>query len=138
MSICSVEKNRGVILQGKAVIEEKSDQLILKKVRWILNKLNLVSTKEVTKIVTGSRITYLGRSYYVEVVTAEESRNIKVEFNFSKFRIELPSDETDQNLIRSAIKHFYQEKAVEKITPRIKKISKELNLPFTGLRFRTL
>ncbi len=134
----TVEKNKGVILKGKALTDEKSDQLILKKARWILNKLNLVSTNGVTKIITGSRITYLGRSYYVEVVTAEERRNVKVEFNFSKFRIELPSDEIDQNLIRSAIKHFYQEKAIEKITPRIKKFSKELNLPFAGLRFRAL
>jgi predicted metal-dependent hydrolase len=134
----TVEKNKGVILKGKAVSEEKSDQLILKKAKWILHKLNLVSVKDDEKIVTGSRITYLGRSYYAEVVTADNLTDVQVEFNYSKFRIMVPAANTDQNLIKSAIDHFYREKAIEKITLRIKKFSKELNLPYAGLRYRKL
>lgn len=134
----TVEKSKGVILKGKAVTEEKSDQLILKKARWILHKLNLVSVKDDEKIVTGSRITYLGRSYYVEVVIADNVTDVQVEFNYSKFTITIPAAETDQNLIRSAIESFYHDKAVEKITPRVRKFSKETNLPYSGLRFRKL
>lgn len=134
----TVEKSKGVILKGKAITEEKSDQLILKKARWILQKLNLVSVKADERIVTGSRITYLGRSYYVEVVIADNIADVRVEFNYSKFTITVPAVDTDQNLIRSAVEHFYHDKAVEKITPRVRKFSKETNLPYSELRFRKL
>lgn len=134
----TVEKSKGVILKGKAVTDEKSDWLILKKARWILHKLNLVTTKEEEKIVTGSRLTYLGRSYYVEVVTVDDLTDVKVDFNYSKFKITVPAADTDQNLIRSAVARFYHEKAIEKITPRVRRFSKETNLPYSGLRFRKL
>lgn len=134
----TVEKSKGVILKGKAITEEKSDQLILKKARWILHKLNLVSVKDDEKIVTGSRITYLGRSYYVELVTADNITDVQVEFNYSKFTITVPASDTDQNLIKTAIESFYHDKAVEKITPRVRKFSKETNLPYAGLRYRKL
>jgi predicted metal-dependent hydrolase len=134
----TVEKNKGVILKGKVVPVEKSDQLILRKAKWILEKLNLVSVKDDEKVVTGSRITYLGRSYYVEVVTLDEITDVLVEFNYSKFTIRVPEADTDQNLIRSAVENFYHDKAVEKITPRVRKLSKETNLSYAGLRFRKL
>jgi len=134
----TVEKNIGVILKGKAIPVEKSDKLILKKARWILDKLDLVSVKEDEKIVTGSRIPYLGRSYYVEVTVQKELKELQIEFNHSKFSILLPPFEVSQSDIKSSIEKFYQERAVEKITPRIKKISKQTKLEFEGMRFRKL
>ena len=134
----TVEKNEGVVLKGKSVSVEKSDQLILKKAKWILDKLELVSSKEDGKIVTGSRIPYLGRSYYVEAVENKELEKVKIEFNHSKFSICSPSPEENQEDIKSAIEQFYQERAIEKITPRFKKLSKQTGLKFTGLRFRKL
>ncbi|TKT94149.1 M48 family metallopeptidase [Dyadobacter frigoris] len=134
----TVEKNIGVILKGKAIPVEKSDKLILKKARWILDKLDLVSVKEDEKIVTGSRIPYLGRSYYVEVSVQKELKELQIEFNHSKFSILLPSSEVSQSEIKSSIEKFYQERAVEKITPRVKKLAKQTKLEFDGLRFRKL
>ena len=132
-------KNKGVILKGKAVPPEKSDKLILIKARWILDKLDLVSVKLEQIIVTGSRITYLGRSYYVEVVVnTKESSEVQIAFNHSKFLILLPSLNIEQFIIQSAIEDFYKEKAIEKITPRAKKLSKHTNLPYTDLKFRKL
>jgi len=135
----TVEKNKGVVLKGKAISDEKSDKLVLKKAKWILDKLDLVSVKQEQNIVTGSRITYLGRSYYVEVVVnTKESSEVQIEFNHSKFLILLPSFDIEQPVIQSAIEDFYKEKAVEKITPRVKKLSKQTNLPYTDLKFRKL
>ena len=61
----TVEKNEGVILKGKLVPLANSEHLILKKAKWILQTLGLVSFEKEKKIVTGFRIPYLGRSYYV-------------------------------------------------------------------------
>ncbi|MCF2446211.1 M48 family metallopeptidase [Dyadobacter sp. CY345] len=134
----TVEKNIGVILKGKAIPVEKSDKLILKKARWILDKLNLVSVKEDEKIVTGSRITYLGRSYYVEVIVQKELKELRIDFNHSKFKILLPFPDMEQSEIQNSIELFYQERAVEKITPRVKKFSKQTGLIYEGLKFRKL
>lgn len=134
----TVEKNVGVILKGKAIPVEKSDKLILKKARWILDKLDLVSVKEDEKIVTGSRIPYLGRSYYVEVIVQKELKELRIDFNHSKFKILLPFLDMEQSEIKKSIELFYQERAVEKITPRVKKFSKQTGLTYEGLKFRKL
>ena len=63
----TVQKGDGVVLKGKAIPAEKANQLILKKAKWILDKLELVKSIGDQDIVTGSRIQYLGRKYYVEV-----------------------------------------------------------------------
>ncbi len=38
----SVQKGDGVVLKGKAIPAEAANQLILKKAKWILDKLELV------------------------------------------------------------------------------------------------
>ena len=38
----SVQKDSGVVLKGSSIPEEKEQALILKKARWILEKLQLV------------------------------------------------------------------------------------------------
>ena len=59
----SVEKANGVVLRGKAVTSEMADKLILKKARWILEKLQLVRSIGEEDIVTGSRLPYIGRPW---------------------------------------------------------------------------
>lgn len=131
-----VEKNRGVVFKGKAVSEELSDRMVLKKARWILQKLDLVADREAAPLVTGSRILYLGRWYYLEIVE-EVLPAITIEFNHSKFRIVVPP-KTAQETIRMTLSQFFTEKAVEKITPRVKKLAQKTGLDYQGLRFRKL
>lgn len=50
-----VEKNLGVVLKGAPIAEEKANAFIMKKARWILDKLDLVATIQEGAIVTGSR-----------------------------------------------------------------------------------
>ena len=63
----SVQKGVGVVLKGSPVSIEKEQALVLKKARWILDKLQLVESIGYDEIVTGARVQYLGRKYYVEV-----------------------------------------------------------------------
>src|SRR5690606_15782137 len=79
----TVDKSEGVILKGKSISEEKAQKLILKKAKWILDKLDLVSSIGDDDIVTGSRIQYLGRKYYVEVFENNEIGEVIIDFTES-------------------------------------------------------
>lgn len=133
----TVERGNGVVLKGEPVSIEKSQQLILKKARWIIEKLNLVETIDEGDIVTGSRIQYLGRRYYVQIIVDNQLNKVMVEFNESKFKI-LIRDGHSQDDIKLALKDFYRIKAEEKLTPRIYKWSQETGLKFNKLRFQKM
>jgi hypothetical protein len=131
----SVEKHQGVILKGKPVTPDKANKLILKKAKWILEKLKIVGEVNEEDIVTGSRIPYLGRSYYVQVFITKKTEAVTIEFNHSRFKIYLPNKNTPHAEIKNAVEDFYKARAVEKITPRVKQLSAKINLPYTHLRF---
>jgi predicted metal-dependent hydrolase len=134
----SVQKDSGVVLKGSPISTEKEQALILKKARWIMDKLQLVEAIGLDDIVTGSRIQYLGRRYYVEVFTNNELENINIDFTESKFKVSLPSSLDNQEALKLAFEDFFRDKATEKIKPRIKKWSKETGLSFNELKIRKL
>ncbi len=134
----SVQKDSGVVLKGCPVSIEKAQALILKKARWIIDKLQLVEAIGFDDIVTGSRIQYLGRKYYVEVFVNNELSSILIEFTESKFKISLPKSLDSQEKLKQAFEDFFRKKAFEKITPRIKKWSKRTGLPFNEAKIRKL
>src|SRR5574337_468308 len=109
----SVEKHSGVVLKGKPVSEAIADRLILKKARWILNKLEVVKAVNEEDIVTGSRIPYLGKSYYVQVVVDSSIEKSSIAFNHSKFIITVNRRDADQGEIKNLIHQFYKEQATE-------------------------
>lgn len=132
----SVNQTSGVILKGKQLPSDKADMLILKKARWILGKLTLVGrVSENQDIVTGSRIQYLGKGYYVEVLLDATAPTVEITFNYSKFIIRLRDTLITQAQIREKLEEFYKIKAAEKITPRMKKLSAGMKLPYKSLRF---
>ncbi len=130
-----VEKNHGVILKGAPISEEQANKYILKKARWILDKLDLVESVHEGDIVTGSRIPYLGKKYYTEVYFNDHIEKATVEFNHTRFKITVMGSNTQEE-IREALDEFYKEKAAEKITPRIMKWSERTNLTFNQLYYR--
>jgi len=130
-----VEKNHGVILKGAPLSDEQANKYILKKARWILDKLDLVESVHEGEIVTGSRIPYLGKKYYTEVYFNDSLPSATVEFNHSRFRITVPGINTQEE-IQSALDTFYKEKASEKITPRIMQWSEQMGLTFNQLYYR--
>lgn len=133
----TVDKNHGVVLKGKAIPELQANKFIQKKAKWIINKLRLVEAIKEDDIVTGSRIQYLGRKYYVEVYFDERITTTEVEFNHSRFKITTNSDNGDiQVEIKSAIDKFYNNKAIEKITPRVRKWSEKTGFIYNTLKFK--
>jgi len=134
----SVEKGVGVVLKGGAISVEKSQQLILKKARWILDKLDLVSAIGYDDIVTGSRIQYLGRKYYVQIYINDERSDIEIDFTESKFKIYTSHRLNNQQDLQLSLEYFFKERAIIRITPRVHKWSKVMKLPFNQLKFMKL
>lgn len=134
----SVSKGEGVILKGKSISEEHAQKLILKKAKWIIDKLELVMSIGDEDIVTGSRIQYLGRKYYVEVIINADLSEIKIAFTESKFIVRLPKALNHQEALAGSFKKFFKQKAIEKISPRVRKWSKKTGLQFNELKFRQL
>lgn len=134
----SVEKGIGVILKGKPISQELADKLILKKAKWILDKLDLVSSISEGDIVTGARIQYLGRKYYVQVVINNGTTSINIDFTESKFKITLPNHLNTQEHLHNAFEKYFRIKAQEKIEPIIRKKSKSTGLAYNNIKFMKL
>ena len=134
----SVEKQVGVVLKGQSIPAEKADALVLKKARWIIDKLELVRALGDEDIVTGSRIPYLGRKYYTEVYFNQQLEQAEVIFNESKFRIHINPTIEVKPAIKAALDTWHREKAVEKISPRVKKLSRQTGLAYQQLKFQKM
>ena len=134
----TVDKGDGVVLKGKSISDEKAQKLILIKAKWILDKLDLVSSIGDDDIVTGSRIQYLGRKYYVEVFENNEIDEVIIDFTESKFKVSLPKILNNQEELKKAFESFLRAKAEEKLMPRIKKWAKITGLGFNNFKIRKL
>ena len=105
----------------------------------MLEKLKLVERIPQGKIVSGSRLLYLGRRYYVEIVSDDSIQKTQVKFTHSKFEILLNPALPDQGAaINEALQVFFREKAGIKIAPRVKKWSKTTGLMPSAVKFRKL
>lgn len=130
----TVDFYEGVILKSPSIADGKADETIYRKGKWILEKLKLVERIPQGEIITGSRLLYLGKRYYVEVIQDEGVRHTSVRFTHSKFQIHVnPNDDNRDKAINEALETFSREKAQLKITPRIDKWSMT-----TGLKPRTI
>jgi predicted metal-dependent hydrolase len=134
----TVEKKEGVVLKGAQITDAQAQAMILKKARWILDKLEVVKAIEEGDIVTGARVQYLGRRYYVHVYLNDELDKIEIDFTESKFKVSTPTILNKQESLQSAFDDFFTEKAIEKIPPRVKKWSDKTGLEYTGLKFMKL
>jgi predicted metal-dependent hydrolase len=134
----TVEKGVGVIIKGTTITNEQANKLILKKAKWIIDKLELVKSIGEEDIVTGSRIQYLGRKYYVELHLDERMPVIDIDFTESKFKVTLPSRLNNQVALKVTFENFIREKAKERIEPIMKKWSKITGLEYNQLKFMKL
>jgi predicted metal-dependent hydrolase len=135
----TVDFYEGVILKSPDISDTRAKEAVYKKGKWILDKLKLVERIPQGDIITGSRLLYLGKRYYAQVIKDASIRGASVAFNHSKFNISVnPSVPDRTNSIENALERFSREKAKLKISPRIKKWSQTTGLTPTGYKFRKL
>ncbi|UPT78174.1 M48 family metallopeptidase [Sulfurovum sp. XGS-02] len=118
-----------------SVSVKEINKLVKHKSAWIVKKLESIGKSvDFGEIVTGSRLFYLGKSYYVNLIK-EEREDIEVEFIHSKFKIKAPTKYSQESL-QEAIDQFYQFKAQEKITKLVRKWSNVMQLFPEHIAFR--
>ncbi len=115
---------------------EDINKMVQNKSAWISKKLNIFKRVAINKdISTGSRLYYMGKSYYVQVTTDETANDITINFIHSKFHITTPAKYSDVEL-HQAIENFYKQKAIDKIKPLTKKWAKIMGVVPEHISFR--
>lgn len=132
----TVERDCPVLVRANdSVDNDEIKKLVRQKAAWICSKLEeLGQSPAQNVIITGSRLYYLGKSYYVELIK-EECEDIAIDFIHSKFKIYVPQA-VDQKAINEAIEVFYLEKAQEKIKKLVLKWSKKMELAPSYIGFQ--
>ncbi len=116
--------------------QEEIDKMVYKKLSWVSKKLEQFKAIAVNHhISTGSRLYYMGKSYYVKLIEDISATTIMIEFNHSKFYITIPMVYTEQEL-QKAIENFYKQKATQKLIPLTKKWAKRMGLEPEHISFR--
>jgi len=115
---------------------EEIDNMVRAKSAWIAKKIERFKSVAINKeVCTGSRLYYMGKSYYVEMKSDEDAKSIVINFTHSKFYIVTPPKYTDVEL-HNAIEDFYKQKAQQKIVPLTKKWAKEMGVSPEYISFR--
>lgn len=133
----TVERDCPVLVRANdSVNNDEIKKLVHKKAAWICSKLEELGQAPAQNIIiTGSRLYYLGKSYYVELIK-EEREEVVIDFIHSKFKIHIPQT-VDQEAISEAIEIFYLEKAHEKIKKLVLKWSQKMELFPAHIDFKT-
>ena len=121
---------------NKTTSMKEINNFVSKKSAWIMKHLERLKAKktEVT-LVTGSRLYYLGKNYYVQIIKDDTIKEINVAFTHSKFHIQTPLRYSDTE-IHHAIEGFYKQKAIEKIMPLTQKWAKIMAVEPRHISFR--
>ena len=132
----SIDRDGVCVKTNKTTPLSEIEQFIVKKSAWITKNLLAYKSKKLeVEIKTGSRLYYLGKSYYIELIKEADRKQIVIEFIHSKFKIFTP-EICNQVLLQKAIDDFYREKAIQKITPLAKKWAKIMDVTPEYISFR--
>lgn len=135
----SVDAYDGVVFRTPIISDDEAKEHVSKKAKWINNKLKLVSKSSNEAIKTGSRVKYLGKNYYTEIISDTDVIEAKALFTGSRIKIFVNPNVADkQESLLIAIEEFYKSKAYEKIMQRINQHIKNTGLEPTEVKIRKL
>ena len=134
----TVERGRPVLLRGPLVDEPEQEALVLRRARWIREKLAQVNQPLASEpIVTGSRLRYAGRTYFTEVRHTPGTLKPRLTFTASRFIVDSPDGASIlPDVLMPLLERFYRERAHEKLLVRVRHWQRETGLQATGARIR--
>jgi hypothetical protein len=134
----TVERGRPVLLRGPLVDEPEQEALVLRRARWIREKLAQVNQPLASEpIVTGSRLRYAGRTYFTEVRHTPGTLKPRLTFTASRFIVDSPDGAGIlPDVLMPLLERFYRERAHEKLLVRVRHWQRETGLQATGARIR--
>lgn len=132
----NVDTNGVLVKTNTNTTIEQINEMVKNKSAWISKKLDIFKSIAINKdISTGSRLYYMGKSYYVNMINDETVREISINFNHSKFHITTPFEYNDVQL-HNAIESYYKQRAIDKIIPLTNKWSQIMNVTPEHISFR--
>lgn len=134
----TVERGRPVLLRGPLVDEPEQEALVLRRARWIREKLAQVNQPLASEpIVTGSRLRYAGRTYFTEVRHTPDILKPRLSFTASRFIVDSPDGASIlPDVLMPLLERFYRDRAHEKLLVRVRHWQRETGLQATGARIR--
>lgn len=134
----TVERGRPVLLRGPLVDESEQEALVLRRARWIREKLAQVNQPLASEpIVTGSRLRYAGRTYFTEVRHTPDILKPRLTFTASRFIVDSPDGASIlPEALMPLLERFYRGRAHEKLLVRVRHWQRETGLQATGARIR--
>jgi len=132
----SIDSNGVLVKTDDSTTIEDINKMVVSKSAWISKKLDIFKSIAINKdISTGSRLYYMGKSYYVNIIEDEVATKITINFTHSKFHITTPLKYSNTEL-HNAIEYFYKQKSIEKIIPLTKKWAKNMGVEPEHISFR--
>lgn len=134
----TVERGRPVLLRGPQVDELEQEALVLRRARWIREKLVQVNQPLASEpIVTGSRLRYAGRTYFTEVRHTPDILKPRLTFTASRFIVDSPDAASIlPDVLMPLLERFYRDRAHEKLLVRVRHWQRETGLQANGARIR--
>lgn len=134
----TVERGRPVLLRGPQVDELEQEALVLRRARWIREKLAQVNQPLTSEpFVTGSRLRYAGRTYFTEVRHMPDILKPRLTFTASRFIVDNPDDASIlPDVLMPLLERFYRDRAHEKLLVRVRHWQRETGLQANGARIR--
>ncbi|KPX06784.1 YgjP family zinc-dependent metalloprotease [Pseudomonas savastanoi] len=134
----TVERGRPVFLRGPLVDEPEQEALVLRRARWIREKLAQVNQPLASEpILTGSRLRYAGRTYFTEVRHTPDILKPGLTFTASRFIVDNPDGASILfDVLMPLLERFYRDRAHEKLLVRVRHWQRETGLQASGARIR--
>lgn len=141
-----VDPQKGVIVRSpKKVSEDKIQEVVKNKSKWILEKLdrvNEIKSKPAAKeFMSGEKLPYLGRRYRLKVKDIEDYKGVAVKFYQGKFIIKINSnlnnkEQKRRETIRNELIKWYREHAQEKIKERVNKYKEQIGVEPNNIKVK--
>lgn len=129
--------SEGVLVKtNKSTSMREINGFVEKKSSWIVENLEKFKAKErETELFTGSRLYYLGKSYYVAIEEDDAIKKATLQFTHSKFLIKAQKGISQEELFW-LVDRFYKQKALEKINPLVDTWSTTMRLVPSHVGYR--
>lgn len=135
----TVERGQPVLLRGPRVGLAEQEALVRQRARWIREKQALVAQPQTQgDVVTGSRLRYAGRTYFVEVRHVPTLPVARLRFTAARFVLECPTGRSmAQQVLAPLLEDFYRQRAQDKLLVRVRHWERQTGLQATLARIRT-
>lgn len=130
--------NQVIIRAPKKITHQQIDDLILRKSKWIIKKLDemhsVLEQRQEVNFVDGETIMYLGEKYILSINQNMHLKSVEIDLKQDYISINAPS--TQQAIIKQAVINWYKKQASKIIVERIAYYQPYINIKPNYIRIK--